>query len=529
MICALAQLRQETSYPIAIHVQISLEKWHKSGNACTAEKNTGPARERPTQIAQPVDSDITFNLIGNEFGAIEESLSKNEPDRDANTTDSDVESDIFSETEGSTLWVGLPIPTEHVTAGSIKSAYRLLEAVDELESGMGMKSWKEEFVSFSEANSEEPPQQVYSEMHTADWSWETQDTLPDGATLVPIICGSDVTFLTNFSGDKKVWPIYMTIGNILSKTRNKASKHATILLALLAIPPKMLGVTAREARQRQVNNEVLGNLMEAIFAPMVALGYSGIEVECGDGKKPCDKDQQAAQELTDLGFKLLPSVFWGLPNVQQYNLPETDLLHVVYLGIFEAHLMKWVIGFLNKLKLLQSFDAVWKSLAAYPGYSAPNKEYSRISQWTAKEIMNLVKVIPLCFAALLRRPSAAERPIFTQARTCVQSIVDFTLMSQYTSHTNETIQYFEQFLKAFHDHKDIFKEYRKDKQTMRKVGEVSTRIRGENSEVFNQHRLSVATAAKRRWIADEQRRDLDGIVADIYDEDVDFNFVKIHL
>ena len=33
---------------------------------------------------------------------------------------------------------------------SINSAYRLLDAVDELESGMGMKSWKEWFVSFSE-------------------------------------------------------------------------------------------------------------------------------------------------------------------------------------------------------------------------------------------------------------------------------------------------------------------------------------------------------------------------------------------
>ena len=34
---------------------------------------------------------------------------------------------------------------------NIQSAYRLLEAVDQLESGMGMKSWKQGFVSFSEA------------------------------------------------------------------------------------------------------------------------------------------------------------------------------------------------------------------------------------------------------------------------------------------------------------------------------------------------------------------------------------------
>ena len=102
--------------------------------------------------------------------------------------------------------------------------------------------------------------------------------------------------------------------------------------------------------------------------------------------------------------------------------------------------MKWQIGFLKKYKQLQTFDAIWKSLTIYPGYSAPNKEYCQISQWTGKEMRNLVKVILLCFAASLRRPSALECPIFTQALTCVWSIVDFTLMSQYKSHTDDTIQ-----------------------------------------------------------------------------------------
>jgi len=118
---------------------------------------------------------------------------------------------------------------------------------------------------------------------------------------------------------------------------------------------------------------------------------------------------------------------------------------------------------------------------------------------------NLVKVILLCFAAALHHPSTVERPIFAQGLICVRSIVDFTLMSQYKSHTYETIQYLEQYLKAFHDYKEVFKEYRKDKSTMRKVREVSTRIWSENSKVLNQHRLSGAIAAKRRQIADEQR------------------------
>jgi len=142
---------------------------------------------------------------------------------------------------------------------------------------------------------------------------------------------------------------------------------------------------------------------------------------------------------------------------------------------------------------------------------------------------NLVKVILLCFAAALHRPSAVERPIFAKALTCVQSIVDFTLMLQYKTYTDKTIQYLEQYVKAFHDHKDVFMEYQKDKSKIRNVREVTTKIRSENSEVLNLHCLSGATAAKRGRIGDEQHRDLDEIVADIYDEDVDSNFVKIHL
>ena len=112
----------------------------------------------------------------------------------------------------------------------------------------------------------------------------SKDQFPDGATLVLIICTSNVTFLTNFSGDKKAWPISLTIGNILSRTWNKKSKHATILLVLLPIPPKMLGIAARDARPRQVNNVILCELVEAIFVPIVALGNSGLEVECANGK-----------------------------------------------------------------------------------------------------------------------------------------------------------------------------------------------------------------------------------------------------
>jgi hypothetical protein len=173
--------------------------------------------ERPAQIPLPADSDLTFNLLGEEFSeefsTAETNIDANEPDLYANAVDSDVESLNYSDTEESTPLVGLPIPTTHPTAGrslrdvvrleksedemwspfrnktdfelarwfieakvpkdhmdryfkknlgpegsNINSAYRLLETVDQLESGMGMKSWKEGFVSFSEAVSKCTPQ-----------------------------------------------------------------------------------------------------------------------------------------------------------------------------------------------------------------------------------------------------------------------------------------------------------------------------------------------------------------------------------
>src|ERR1700753_3948820 len=60
-----------------------------------------------------------------------------------------------------------------------------------------------------------------------------QMKLPDGATLVPIILASDKTQLTQMSGDKQAWPVYITIGNISKEVRHQISNHGVLLLAFL--------------------------------------------------------------------------------------------------------------------------------------------------------------------------------------------------------------------------------------------------------------------------------------------------------
>jgi len=79
----------------------------------------------------------------------------------------------------------------------------------------------------------ESGQRVYDEMHTGDWWWDMQTRLPPGATVIPVILASDKTQLTAHTGDKKAWPVYLTIGNIRLKTRRAASRPALPLIGLL--------------------------------------------------------------------------------------------------------------------------------------------------------------------------------------------------------------------------------------------------------------------------------------------------------
>ena len=59
--------------------------------------------------------------------------------------------------------------------------------------------------------------------------------LPIESPLVPVLFASDATHLNNYSGDGKVWPLYMRIGNIKSSITNKSSNLAWVPVALLPV------------------------------------------------------------------------------------------------------------------------------------------------------------------------------------------------------------------------------------------------------------------------------------------------------
>jgi Plavaka transposase len=96
-----------------------------------------------------------------------------------------------------------------------------------------------------------------------------------------VIFASDETHLTNFSGDKKAWPIYMTLGNLPSATRNAPTSEAMYLVALLPIPPKKKKL---KQRQKDQIEKILQECLYNMLLPLAKAADGPVEIDCCDSK-----------------------------------------------------------------------------------------------------------------------------------------------------------------------------------------------------------------------------------------------------
>jgi len=77
----------------------------------------------------------------------------------------------------------------------------------------------------------------------------------------------------------------------------------------------------------------------------------------------------------------------------------------------------------------------------------------------------------------LRQPDSTQVQPFRRVLSCVRSLLDFTIMAQYQSHTPETISYMEQYVTQFHETKDIIFEFRISKRMQEKADELRKALR----------------------------------------------------
>jgi len=161
---------------------------------------------------------------------------------------------------------------------SFQSAYALRQLHSQIDCGLGDDTWIEDLQGHIDLDpvclADSESRRINSEMNTGDWRWDTEDQLPARATIVPVICASNKTHLTNLSGDQHGWPLYLTIGNIHKDICSTPEKHSCILVGLISCPPKGAKST----------DEAWHSVVGTVLTPLRNLDITGpsLKWECAD-------------------------------------------------------------------------------------------------------------------------------------------------------------------------------------------------------------------------------------------------------
>ncbi|KAI6038727.1 hypothetical protein EDC04DRAFT_2868259 [Pisolithus marmoratus] len=192
---------------------------------------------------------------------------------------------------------------------------------------------------------------IYDEMWTADWWWDVQGKLPAGAMITPVILSLDKTSLSIFSGDKKAWPVCLTIGNISKDVRQQVSSHATILIGYL---PAMVCA-----------NGYLHHI-HPILAAYVADFPEQCLVACNkESRCPhCLHRNGQSRKFDDEGLCAVYEPFWkDLPFTNIFTCITPNILHQLRKGVFHDHLLQWCISIVGEKEV----DAHFQAMSRYPG------------------------------------------------------------------------------------------------------------------------------------------------------------------
>ncbi|KIY61666.1 hypothetical protein CYLTODRAFT_495138 [Cylindrobasidium torrendii FP15055 ss-10] len=344
---------------------------------------------------------------------------------------------------------------------------------------------------------------IVNEMWTAEWWWQVQDLLPEGHTLASLIISTDKTQLTQFSGSRQAYPVYLTLGNIPSALRRKPSEQACILVAYLPVEKIARGNLSKDEVSSRYQR-LFHAAMAELFAPLVEAGKSGVEMASGDGilrivhpilaayvadypeqclvtcskQRTCPKCFASRTDLdsptplaprthqTTLATMLAAKAssttdkqyftscmeanvngnvrkpFWeDLPHTNIHLAQTPDVLHQLYQGVLK-HLIDWCQRLLTENEL----DNRIRRLPHGVGLRHFKHGISALSQISGSERKNMGKILLGCIVDKLH----------VKAVTAVRAILDFIYLAQYRTHDMTTLGYMTAALDRWHANKEYF-------------------------------------------------------------------------
>lgn len=325
-----------------------------------------------------------------------------------------------------------------------------------------------------------------------------------GATIAPVIIATDKTQLTQFSGNKAAYPVYLTIGNIPKSLRRKPSAHATILIAYLSVDKidrKKMSDHERRSRVQRVFHES----MRLVLEPLIGAGKKGVEMISSDGsvrdvfplltcyvadypeqclvactkyctcpkcRAPSDGLQEAHaaeprnQQWTatiiesakakadgnhrvfhdecmssDVAGSVYKPFWYDFPLCDIHQAITPDVLHQLYQGVFK-HLVGWCQKALGPTKL----DERIRCLPPAFGLRHFKNGFSALSQISGPERKQMAKILLGCLVGSMPKSGIQA----------VTALLDFIYIAQYPAHDTDTLHYLQDALERFHQHRHYF-------------------------------------------------------------------------
>ncbi|KAF5378642.1 hypothetical protein D9757_006259 [Collybiopsis confluens] len=365
-------------------------------------------------------------------------------------------------------------------------------------------------------------ERVFSEMWTADFWNSVQMCIPKGGTVCPVIIATDKTQLTQFSGSKVAYPVYLTIGNIPKSLRRQPSSRACVLIAYLSVDkPQSSGGDSKSKKKlsktalKMKNYELFHCSMAHVLEPLKKAGNAsgnGIEMVGGDGavrrvypllaayaadypeqclitctkSGTCPKCRRKAKELELPNSGDLKTPLWTVSVIKEARIQANDsrkkvgnihkyaMKHYdVAAGTFDPFWAGFPLADIHRCIapdiLHQCYQGVFKHLVKWIQSIVGEKELDRRLQMLPPS--SGVHYFKNGISGLTQLSGAEHKQIARvflaslvgkvspQGIKACRSLLHFIYLAQYPIHDQETLKYMVKELKTWNINRSYFVEH----------------------------------------------------------------------
>ncbi|KAF5362693.1 hypothetical protein D9757_014516 [Collybiopsis confluens] len=349
---------------------------------------------------------------------------------------------------------------------------------------------------------------VFNEMWTGGFWNAAQERIPEGGTIAPVIIATDKTSLTQFSGSKSAYPVYLTLGNIPKALRRKPGSRACVLIAYLHAD-KLSKVGLSDTTLKLRNYELFHRSMAVVLEHLKAAGDPdgyGVEMVGGDGVVrrvfpilatyvadypeqclvtctkygTCPKCQQKADALQDASMLAPRDQFWTIDKIQTARkelkdrggravhdrtmvddvaggnyqpfwegFPLTDIHRCIAPDVLHQlyqGIFKYLVEWVQQVVGEKELDERIRTLPPTHGVRHFAKGISVLSQLSGGEHRHIARVLLACLVGKLEPEGIAA----------CRSMLHFIQLSQYSSHDHETLKYMVDTLRTWYRHREYF-------------------------------------------------------------------------